>query len=314
MERAIGANQTCIWGLEHPLVYTTGLKTEKSHILDTGLELVPARRGGSVTLHNPGQLVIYFAFPLAAIEGGLERFVRIGEATLAEIFYNYTVAVNLSPGASGLFTEKGKIAFIGLGLKKNFIYHGFSINISNDLSDFQRIQSCGLTLPMTRMADLLPPAPMAPTTQQFFEIFIERFSERMASITPQEFRTRHAERYDLADWRLGFKVGWLYFHERRYWEAHECWEMFWHEMAAGDERIFMHAMIQVAMAYYKIFTVPNKAGATSLLTKALEKFAVVTGVQLLEEQAAFLDYLTKSKAAVETQVEISAPPVFALRI
>ena len=87
MEQAIArsdAKAAQIWGLEHPLVYTSGLKTELSHILSEKVQLVPARRGGSVTLHNPGQLVVYFVLPLAAVNGGLERFVRVLEAAMAE--------------------------------------------------------------------------------------------------------------------------------------------------------------------------------------------------------------------------------------
>jgi predicted metal-dependent hydrolase len=68
-------------------------------------------------------------------------------------------------------------------------------------------------------------------------------------------------------------------------------EIYWHEMPPGDLRIFFHAMIQVAMAYYKLFTAPNLAGALSLLTKALEKLAVVGNVQLLQKQSDFVESL-----------------------
>jgi lipoyl(octanoyl) transferase len=298
-----------IWGLEHPLVYTTGLKTEAGHILDPSVKLQPARRGGSVTLHNAGQLVVYFVFPLIAVEGGLERFVRVLEAALAETLLDLKVPVNFSPGASGVFSEKGKIAFIGLGLKKNFIYHGVSLNIANDLNDFRAIQSCGLTLPMTRMADFNAPAELP----QLFEKFSAVLGERFEDITPDEFRKRVEQKYNLADWPLGFKLGWLAFHERRYWEAHELWEMFWHEMPPGSLRIFFHAMIQVAMAFYKIFTVPNAIGAHSLLAKGLDKLHTVAEIQLLIDQPDFVLFLEhchiRLSRALEAGGEIIPPPL-----
>lgn len=305
------ARDNVVWGLEHPLVYTTGLKTEKNHILDPTIDLHPARRGGSVTLHNPGQLVVYFSLPLAEVQGGLEQFVRLLEATLAETLLSFGVPCNLSPGASGIFTAKGKIAFIGLGLKKNFIYHGISLNVTNNLADFHAINSCGLTLPMTRMADFHP---VVPSTREVFQKFMVFFRERFAAVAPHEFRKRVETRYDLLDAGLGFKLGWLYFHERRYWEAHEIWEMFWHEMPPGDLRIFFHAMIQVAMAWYKIFTVPNPTGAESLLSKALEKLGVVRDVTLLANQPEFLKFLYYAHMKLQdndTDQDDLTPPVFA---
>lgn len=323
-----------IWGLEHPLVYTTGLKTESGHILDTSLKLQPARRGGSVTLHNPGQLVVYFALPLSAVEGGLERFVRVLEAALAETLLDAGLPVNFSPGASGVFTEDGvteagahgaarrggKIAFIGLGLKKGFIYHGISLNVANELNDFRAIQSCGLTLPMTRMADF----GSAPALTLVFEKFAAVLAERFDDIEPDEFRRRVEKKRNLNEWPLGFRLGWLAFHERRYWEAHELWEMFWHEMPSGSVRIYFHAMIQVAMAFYKIFTTPNLAGAHSLLAKALDKLHAVSEIEMLENQPDFVLFLEHCHVRLSRALEGGAgdvpaplvdfvPPVMAWR-
>lgn len=307
-----------LWGLEHPLVYTSGLKTSSAHILDAEITPIPARRGGSVTLHNPGQLVIYFSVPFRSVNGGLERFVRVLEAILAEILLEYAIAANLSPGASGVFTSQGKIAFIGLGLKSNYIYHGISFNVSNNLADFQRIQPCGLTLPMTRMADFLK---SAPTLEEVFSRFVTKFTERASSYSPTQFREQREKIYDFTDWRLGFKLGWLAFHERRYWEAHEIWEMYWQEMPPGELRIFFHAMIQMAMAWYKIFTAHNRNGALSLLSKAFIKFQVTPEIQLLQNQEELLQFLeratwlleecSKANAADFKNLSALTPPVFA---
>lgn len=298
-----------VWGLEHPLVYTSGLKTEAAHILSRAVQVLPARRGGSVTLHNPGQLVVYFALPLAAIHGGLERFVRVLEATLAETLLSFGIDANLSPGASGVFTPAGKIAFIGLGLKKGCIYHGVSINVANNLSDFQAIHSCGLTLPMTNMLAQL--GARTPSLVAVFDRFSALLLERFRFTTPAQFRSAIESRLNFSDWFAGFRLGWLAFHERRFWEAHELWELHWHAMPPGELRIFFHALIQTAMAFYKIFTVRNLAGAKSLLSKALEKYAVTGEIRLLQEQERFLEFLTALLHALNNNepVENLLPPV-----
>jgi lipoyl(octanoyl) transferase len=312
MEQAIAespGDKAQIWGLEHPLVYTSGLKTEAAHILSPEIQVVPARRGGSVTLHNPGQLVVYFVLPLAVVNGGLERFVRVLEAVMAETLLSFGIDVNLLPNASGVFTPAGKIAFIGLGLKKGCIYHGVSINVANNLADFHAIQSCGLTLPMTSMQTQLS-AP-APSTADVFARFSGLLLERCKILHPSEFRSAAESRLDFRDWFTGFRLGWLAFHERRYWEAHELWELYWHELPPGELRIFFHALIQTAMAFYKIFTVPNLAGAESLLAKALEKYAVTGEVQLLQAQDKFLVFLGSVFSALQNKkpVEEFLPPV-----
>lgn len=296
MEAAIqksGENQAMVWGLEHPLTYTSGLKTEKTHILARDLKVEPARRGGSVTLHNPGQLVVYFVFPLSAVKGGLERFVRVLESCLAETLLTLGVKPHFLPGASGVFTTRGKIAFIGLGLKKGFIYHGIALNVANDLSAYRAIQSCGLILPMTSIAEFNSAPPALPV---IFDLFFANLAQRLIDIEPAEFRVRHGALTNISDAETGFRLGWIAFHERRYWEAHEIWEFFWHEMPPDDTRLFFHALIQMAMAWYKLFDAPNITGAHSLLGKALEKFRVVPEIVMLKEQGGFMEFLAGTYA------------------
>ena len=290
------AHHANVWGLEHPLTYTSGLKTEKNHILSPDIRIEPARRGGSVTLHNPGQLVVYFAFPLIAVQGGLERFVRVLEACLAETLLTLGIKPHFLPGASGVFTERGKIAFIGLGLKKGFIYHGIALNVANNLGDYRAIQSCGLTMPMTSVAEFNAAPPALPV---IFDLFYANFAQRLLEMPPTEFRTRHGALMALADPATGFRLGCIAFHERRYWEAHEIWEFFWHEMPPDDTRLFFHALIQVAMAWYKIYDAPNIAGAQSLLGKALEKFRVVPNIVMLKNQAQFMQFLAEAQQQLE---------------
>lgn|GEM_PF-1958306 len=322
MEQAIretDEDHALIWGLEHPLTYTSGLKTEKTHILAADLKVEAARRGGSVTLHNPGQLVVYFVFPLSAVTGGLERFVRVLEACLAETLLTLGIKPHFLPGASGVFTERGKIAFIGLGLKKGFIYHGIALNVTNDLGAYRAIQSCGLTLPMTSIAEFNSAPPALPV---IFDLFFANLAQRLIDIEPTEFRVRHGALTNISDTATGFRLGWIAFHERRYWEAHEIWEFFWHEMPPEDIRLFFHALIQMAMAWYKLYDAPNITGAYSLLGKALEKFRVVPEIVMLKEQGGFMEFLASAYAQIgkiiasgeEYSPEIHAgnlvPPIF----
>ncbi|MCX7634025.1 MAG: lipoyl(octanoyl) transferase LipB [Turneriella sp.] len=284
------ADRGWVWGLEHPLVYTSGLKTEKDHILDPNIEIVAARRGGSVTLHNPGQLVVYFVLPLAAILGGLERFVRVLEATIAELLLGYGVPVEFIPKASGVFTPRGKIAFIGLGLKKGFIYHGIAINICNRLEDYRAIHSCGLVLPVVNMAAFVAETP---TTRKIFEDFALALRRRFFPLKPAEFRDYYHGCG--SDWQRALILGGVFFHERRFWEAHEVWELAWHDLPPGELRVFLQGLIQLAMACYKIFSAPNTSGAVSLLHKAIEKLEKTSPGHWLQNADMVLDFARSAR-------------------
>ena len=285
------------FGLTHPLVYTAGLKTASEHILDSNVQVVSARRGGSVTLHNPGQLVIYTVFPLEKIQGGLHQMVRLLESSMIETLLDLKVESFALPSMSGVFTNKGKIAFIGLGLKKNFIYHGLSMNFQNDLSDFKVINSCGISQPVTNVLSEHPSCAL--TLEELAQLVYDKIQFRFAPRTPSQFRAWAEERFDFSDYERGLKQGFIFFNEQRYWDAHEIWEMFWRELPPGELRIFFHGLIQTAMAYYKIFDEPNLTGARSLLTKALEKFSASDEIQLIMDQTHFtasLEAIIKSIA------------------
>jgi len=141
-----------VYGLEHERVYTAGLKTAPEHILQD-LPYVKTRRGGSITVHNPGQLVFYTVFPLAEIGGNLERYIRTLEASIIATLKDYGIESFAHDEHTGVWTKNGKIAFIGLSAKKGAVYHGAALNVTNDLADYKPIVSCGLPLPITRMID-----------------------------------------------------------------------------------------------------------------------------------------------------------------
>jgi len=169
-------------GQEHPLIYTSGLKSEPSHVRKK-IDVTPARRGGSITLHNPGQLVIYTVLPLGSVPS-LKKYIRYLENVIITLLKKYNISSYRDERYTGVWTNKGKIAFIGLGLKRGAIYHGVSINISNDLMPYEAIFSCGLNLPVTNMVQMGFPSP--PSLEEFFYEFSNLFRESFGEIGSNE--------------------------------------------------------------------------------------------------------------------------------
>lgn len=151
LQQAVKHQTISFMAMQHPLVYTAGLTTKQDHILSQ-VEVVRTRRGGSITLHNPGQLVFYTVLPLSATQG-LESFIRLSEEAMLKTFEQFGYSFFRKPPHSGIWTTRGKIAFIGLALKQNCIYHGLALNLLNSLEPYQKIHSCGITLPVTRLVD-----------------------------------------------------------------------------------------------------------------------------------------------------------------
>ncbi|HRP68122.1 MAG TPA: lipoyl(octanoyl) transferase LipB [Turneriella sp.] len=274
-EKALATPHAFVFGLEHPLVYTAGLRTEKNHIVNPNIEIQTARRGGSVTLHNPGQLVVYFAMSFHETPG-LETLVRLLEGAIIETLWSYGVQAFIEPPHSGVFTQHGKIGFIGLGLKKQVVYHGIAININNNLSDYQAIHSCGLTLPVTRLKDLIKEEiPL----EEFGAKLFQKLENRFSMFDQVVYKTQASVSIDELPFPFAaFRLGQLFFNERRFWLAHETWEHIWQDYRAvyGKENkteyiMFFHGLIQLAMAAYRAFEVVRVAGAESLLGKSLEK-------------------------------------------
>lgn len=152
ISEAVQQKKGFVYALEHETVYTAGLKTSPEHILKD-VPCVKTRRGGSITVHNPGQLVFYTVLPLSEIAGDLERYIRTLEISIINTLSFYGITSFQHADHTGVWTKKGKIAFIGISAKKGAVYHGAALNVNNDLNDYLPILSCGLSLPITRMID-----------------------------------------------------------------------------------------------------------------------------------------------------------------
>ncbi len=145
-----------IWLLEHPPIFTLGTAADQNHILDAkDIPVVQSDRGGEVTYHGPGQLVIYFLLDVKKLNFGPKKLVSTIQEFVKNLLANLSIDCNFVEGAPGVYVDKKKIASIGLRISKGKSYHGISINFDMDLSPFKQINPCGYEgLEVTQIKDL----------------------------------------------------------------------------------------------------------------------------------------------------------------
>ena len=137
-------NKEAIWLVEHEPVFTLGTAADQKHILKkTDIEIVQADRGGEVTYHGLGQLVIYFLLNIRERNLGPKKFVKQLEDLVQSILEEFEINSTTIEGSPGVYVESKKIASIGLRFSKGFSYHGISINVDMNLQPFQSINPCG---------------------------------------------------------------------------------------------------------------------------------------------------------------------------
>jgi len=144
-----------LWLVEHHPVFTQGMNGLAEHILDAGdIPVIVTDRGGQVTYHGPGQLVVYFLLDIKRLGQGVRFIINTIEQSLIDLLASYQISAYGDPQAPGVYTAKGKIASLGLRVRKGCSYHGLSLNVSMDLQPFQRINPCGYVgMAMTRLHD-----------------------------------------------------------------------------------------------------------------------------------------------------------------
>ncbi|HMD73943.1 MAG TPA: lipoyl(octanoyl) transferase LipB [Steroidobacteraceae bacterium] len=149
---------TCdeIWFAEHPPVFTLGLNAGREHVLAPGdIPVVPIDRGGQVTYHGPGQLLIYPLLDLRRKQLGARDLVVALEQTIIAYAAGLGIAAVGRRDAPGVYVDGAKLASIGLRIRRGASYHGLALNVALDLEPFQRINVCGYPgLTVTRLADL----------------------------------------------------------------------------------------------------------------------------------------------------------------
>ncbi len=145
-----------IWLLEHPSIFTLGTAADKDHILNAkDIPIVQSDRGGEVTYHGPGQIVIYFLLDVKKLNFGPKKLVSTLQNFIKDLLKELSIDCNFIEGAPGVYVEKKKIASVGLRISKGRSYHGISLNFDMDLSPFNQINPCGYKgLEVTQIKDL----------------------------------------------------------------------------------------------------------------------------------------------------------------
>ena len=145
-----------LWTLEHNSVFTQGLSGKPEHLLKaTQIPIIQSDRGGQITYHAPGQLIIYCLIDIKRLGIGIEKMVSIIELSLIELLSSYDIKAHTLKGAPGVYVNDSKIAALGLKVKHGRTYHGLSLNIDMDLSPYKLINPCGYSdLKVTQMRNL----------------------------------------------------------------------------------------------------------------------------------------------------------------
>lgn len=145
-----------IWLLEHDPVFTQGMKGLAEHVLDPGsIPVVQSDRGGQVTYHGPGQLVVYALLDLRRLHLGPRGLVTRLENAVIDYLADYGIRAHARRDAPGVYVDHDKIASLGLRVRRGCSYHGLALNVAMDMSPFERINPCGYAgLHMTQVSEL----------------------------------------------------------------------------------------------------------------------------------------------------------------
>ncbi len=145
-----------IWLLEHPPVYTLGLSGKRKHLLqETVIPVIYVDRGGQITYHGPGQLVVYLLLDLRRQNYGVRGLVRRVESAVIEFLATYRINAHGELNAPGVYVQGAKIAALGFKVRNGCTYHGLALNIDMELAPFKAINPCGYPdLEVTQLKDL----------------------------------------------------------------------------------------------------------------------------------------------------------------
>jgi len=162
-----------LWVVEHPPVYTQGLNGQAEHLLnpDPQIPIIQTDRGGQITYHGPGQLIIYFLIDLKRRKLGVRALVTLMEQSLIQMLASYGIEAQARADAPGVYVQGKKIASLGLKIKKQGSYHGLALNIDMDLSPFQAINPCGLSgMEMTQLIHHAPKSSLVEAQQRLLQV------------------------------------------------------------------------------------------------------------------------------------------------
>jgi len=145
-----------LWTLEHRSVFTQGLNGKPEHLLkESEIDIIQSDRGGQITYHGPGQLIVYCLIDIKRLGIGVKEMVSIIEKSIIDLLNDYSIPSHKIVGAPGVYVDGSKIAALGLKVKRGKTYHGLSLNVDMNLSPYQLINPCGYRdLNVTQMSNL----------------------------------------------------------------------------------------------------------------------------------------------------------------
>lgn len=198
-ERRSAQTRDELWLLEHPPVYTLGLRVRDKQLRGApGVAVIATDRGGDVTYHGPGQALVYALMDLQRRQWGIRRLVASIEQGVIDMLSEYRVVGARRAGAPGIYVEGRKIAALGLRVRRGCSYHGVALNIRMDLDPFAAIDPCGYPgLAVTQLADFVSEIDRAEAEQRLIQHVcrtlgytgrIEYFGDDVAQRRPQPLR------------------------------------------------------------------------------------------------------------------------------
>jgi lipoyl(octanoyl) transferase len=167
-----------IWLLEHEPVFTLGMNADRAHVLGAGeIPVVQIDRGGQVTYHGPGQLVVYPLLDLRRASLGIRDLVTALEGAVVDYCASFSIKAECRAQAPGVYVEGAKLASVGIRVRRQGSYHGLALNVNMDLAPFSRINPCGYAgLAMTQLAALGGTADVQAAAQEITPYLLARLA------------------------------------------------------------------------------------------------------------------------------------------
>jgi lipoyl(octanoyl) transferase len=177
-----------VWVVEHPPVLTLGQAGSRAHLLaDTDIPLIHCDRGGQITYHGPGQLVVYVLLNLPRKGLGVRALVRGLEDTIIALLNDLGIQAHNRCDAPGVYVDGAKICSLGLRVRRGCSFHGLALNVDMDLSPFQLINPCGLqNQAMTQLRDLGVSLTLAQVAARWYPHFLTKFRYTLDNFTESE--------------------------------------------------------------------------------------------------------------------------------
>ena len=172
-----GLKKDLLWILEHPTTFTGGIRSKENEILDKRIKVIKTNRGGKITLHNPGQKIIYFVINLNKRKKDVRLLISTIEKSIIEILKKYRITSYSDRDNVGIWVKRKKISAIGIRIKSWVAYHGCSININNNLSDYNKIVPCGLNNKMITSFSNLGIKKVNDLEKNIVDVFLKNLSK-----------------------------------------------------------------------------------------------------------------------------------------